>query len=411
MDKPTHDIEGAIAHLKENGHDHPVLEALTSEAAVESMRAVNHDDGIQHRPKPAGDPGVRRDGDGVLVYGKDRVMEVYQNAEGNYSVTGYARRSRRCFGDFFLGMDAGPEYDRQSSAINKAIGAISAEEGFALAMEVVTGLLPGLKGDPVDAQKVTDAMLAGICKPLFGLPDEHFIISGGISFHLFPPGRCPGDYAPLSGYLFLPDPGVALTLGGVAFGHILKEQTDKYVAGVRKKGGEAPGQLAKVLFETIPEAEDDLLSRTLIGIMMGLLPTIEGNMVKVLEGLHASGAYFDLMHKIGQLPAPATFPAALAILQDPMFMAMQEDPMPPAVWRTAVKDHELGGVPVKAGEKVTVAIKSATQEDLKAGRIGVSAVFGGDRSADPHPLHACPGYELSIGLMIGTLTALMLAGR
>jgi hypothetical protein len=38
-------------------------------------------------------------------------------------------------------------------------------------------------------------------------------------------------------------------------------------------------------------------------------------------------------------------------------------------------------------------------------------VFGGRRQSEPHPVHACPAYEMAMGTMLGILTALLQAGE
>jgi hypothetical protein len=54
-----------------------------------------------------------------------------------------------------------------------------------------------------------------------------------------------------------------------------------------------------------------------------------------------------------------------------------------------------------------VSLVSATQQDLAEDKTDVFAVFGGDRSQDPHPTHACPGYQMAIGVLLGVIAALL----
>ena len=81
-------------------------------------------------------------------------------------------------------------------------------------------------------------------------------------------------------------------------------------------------------------------------------------------------------------------------------------PTPDAVWRTAVKAHTLGTknpVQVNPGDKIYISIIQAMQEDLRAGVTDVCPVFGGNRRATPHPTHACPGLEMAMGVLLGTI--------
>ncbi len=408
MSEVDHDFEQTIENLKS---DHEMQATLTKAASTD-MRAVHLPARQSLQERQSDDPGVRRTKDGILVYGKDRVMEVFLNAEGNYSVTGYANRSERAFGDFFLGMDAGPKYDAQASNINKAIMSMTLEDGFAAGVKATKTVLASLEGSPPDPSDLVDGMLAEVCRPLFGIPDGHLIISGSLEFHLLGPCRCPGDYTPLSAFIFLPDPEFPIKLLGPYLGRMLKRETLEFVKDLRKAGKPPEAPLTRVLYQTIPPEQDDLFARTLVGVMMGLLPTTEGNMEQVLKSMHGDGSYFELAKKIQALPEPLDADAVVAILRDPMYRAMQASPMPPAVWRTAAKDHMLGPLAVRTGDKIDISIKDATAEDLKNGKADVDAIFGGCRSSEhPCPLHSCPGFELAIGIMLGTLATAMKSGR
>jgi hypothetical protein len=83
--------------------------------------------------------------------------------------------------------------------------------------------------------------------------------------------------------------------------------------------------------------------------------------------------------------------------------------VPDMVWRTATGAHQLGAVQVQAGETVVIGIVSATQEALGAGRTDVYPVFGGER-AGSHPTHACPGYEIGMGVLLGMISGVLEAG-
>ena len=86
--------------------------------------------------------------------------------------------------------------------------------------------------------------------------------------------------------------------------------------------------------------------------------------------------------------------------------AMQFRSSPELIWRTAQNEGDnLGGVPLVRGDVVVVALVSAMHEGLAKNLHDVMPVFGGDRSKDPHPTHACPGYAAAMGVMLGVLAA------
>jgi hypothetical protein len=54
-----------------------------------------------------------------------------------------------------------------------------------------------------------------------------------------------------------------------------------------------------------------------------------------------------------------------------------------------------------------VGILSATQQLQAAGQADLRPVFGGMRSDPGHPQHACPGYAMAMGVLVGMLAGLM----
>jgi cytochrome P450 len=87
--------------------------------------------------------------------------------------------------------------------------------------------------------------------------------------------------------------------------------------------------------------------------------------------------------------------------------AMQLRPSPELVWRTAKRPHKLGNVNVEKGELVVVSIVSAMQQCLESKDDDIYAVFGGKREGDSPPTHACPGYKMAMGVLMGILSAFL----
>lgn len=374
----------------------------------------------------------------IVVDGKAQVMAVFANPDGNYTVTGYGERSSKSFGDFFLGMDAGPEYDRQAADINAAIQKITVEEGFDLGRDGARAAYKTLNGGKAESggsllgrifgafrsapvagpapavDVVSSHMLADVTKALFGIPDEKFIVTGviGDTEVSRPPSACPADFTPLSASLFWPDPGPRLARGGEVLGQLLAYQTAQLVAKLRATGAPPPGRLTKVLFDTIPPEDDARLVRTLIGTMMGLLPTINGNLVEVMNKLHADNEVPALRAAIARLGADPSYAAVYDILKPLVYAAMQQNPVPKEVWRIAAKDHVISGeteISVKKGDMVVVSIKKATKADHKKKVVDVSAIFGGMRTGKGRrPTHGCPGYAAAMGIIFGALSVILI---
>jgi hypothetical protein len=87
--------------------------------------------------------------------------------------------------------------------------------------------------------------------------------------------------------------------------------------------------------------------------------------------------------------------------------SMQLRPSPELVWRTVTRHHDLGPVAVAPGDLVVLSIVSATQQCLQQQIVDVYPIFGGDRSKPEHPTHACPGYQASMGVLLGIVAGFL----
>jgi hypothetical protein len=354
--------------------------------------------------------GVVRTADGVVVTSKELVMEVFLNAAGNYSVEGYQKRMSQSIGPIYLGMDWGPEYEKLSTRANAAIGGVTRKEAFDYALQETRAALAALP-DPTafDIQEISDTVLAAVCKYWFDVPDGEFVQSGGWKFsNLLPPARCPGDYTPPSAYIFHPDPDLLLTFIGQRTGQMLREAVAKLVATRRGAGNPPQGALSRAFFEIFPDSpgDDDLLARVIIGAMMGMLPTVNGNLTATVKTWQKSATFLALQAKLKNSSETDEFLRAHEVIEQPLQETMQMMPTPDAVWRTAIKEHTLGTknpVQVHPGDKIYISIIQAMQEDLGNGITDVCPVFGGNRRATPHPTHACPGFEMAMGVLLGVI--------
>jgi hypothetical protein len=351
--------------------------------------------------------GVIRTADGVVVTSKELVMQVFLNAEENYSVKGYNERASNSIGPIYLGLDWGPEYQEQSTKANAAIMAVTRRDAFEVALKETRTALKALP-DPAafDIQNISDTVLAAVCTYWFDVPDGEFVQAGGFALsNVLPPARCPADYTYPSAYIFHPDPDVVLTMLGERTGQMLREAVGKLVASLRTTGKQPQGVLSKAFFEAFPNpADNDLLARVIIGAMMGMLPTVNGNLNSTVKSWQRSSTFMALQGKLKKSTQEDEFARAQEVIQPALEQEMQMAPTPDAVWRTAVKAHTLGTknpVQVNPGDKIYISIVQAMQEDLRGGITDVCPVFGGNRHVTPHPVHACPGIEAAMGVLLG----------
>lgn len=344
----------------------------------------------------------------VFARTKDLAMQVLSDRAQVYSVSGYNDRARQLFGEIYLGLDKGDEYDRQAGKVNAAIRALSVTEAFDIALGAVRDKLAA---EPAASDgDVIVAMLARACTRWFDLPDGSRVVEGGPRAEApAPPARCPADYAVPSACMFYSDGDRLIGDGSRAIGAILRAAHLDYVKHLKTQSRAPVGPLSRAVFDAFPDSEDDLRARTIIGVMMGMLPTTYFNLSFVLEAWRSGGGarFAELQHELSRQRGNNPCERAYAVLRQPMFSAMQARPMPPEVWRTATRDHALGDLTVTAGDKVVVDIATVTASDLERGKSDVFAIFGGDSGAQSPPTHACPGYEAAIALMLGTLTGLL----
>jgi len=257
---------------------------------------------------------------------------------------------------------------------------------------------------------IVDEVLALVSAEWFGVPDGIEVVPGGWHWGIEGAPACPAHFGAPSRYMFQPNPGEEATALGRQSGKALNEAVGRLVRSHRASGSAPASPLGRAMFEAIPD-DDDRLTRTLIGVMMGFLPTVDGNLRGALYEWVNDRSLWDYQLAYLGDPGVTSLDKALNVLWPRLERTMQLRPVPELVWRTALVRHQIGSVEVEAGEKVVVSIVSATHESLDNDERGVFPVFGGDRSREVHPTHACPGYRMAVGVMLGTLAALLQSAR
>lgn len=370
---------------------------------------------------------------GVLVGAADRVQEVLRNQPARYSVKGYGERMRDSIGEGFLGMDDDNGHKEQAPLVNTVLESISEAQAFAAAYQVAQGGLaqlkleaqgllaafpPGQRPDgipadtPLDLERLSEGVMAKLCNVWFGQPDGAAV--WGTELH--PPGqpaapRCPRELFRVSRYVFGPHPSPAVCQAGRDAGQGLLAAITTWLS--RTPAEQLPPLTQKIvaIAAAVPGAPADLPARTLAGVMLGFPPTTHGNLVTALAAWVQTRKLWELQpiwHEVPDTATPAQRHAeAVARLRPTLIATLNQRPTPFQIWRRALSDHRLGGVDIAAGRQLVVGLGSATQQDPLRHHI----FFGGDR-ADPAgpPPHACPGYAMGMGVMLGVIAAVLDAG-
>ena len=164
------------------------------------------------------------------------------------------------------------------------------------------------------------------------------------------------------------------------------------------------------ILRAFPGAEfDALTAHTFSGVLMGFLPTVDGNLRLSLNEWLRDGTFWSLRAVCAQRADLSAYERADLLLRLPLIEVMQLRPSPELVWRKVKGDGvQIGKESLSNGAIVVLSLVSATQQCLSEGkRDVVLPIFGGERTEDGrHPTHACPGYKAGMGVLLGMLGAM-----
>jgi hypothetical protein len=383
--------------------------------------------------------GTTKNDYGRLIGGADQVLKVLKDGGKTYSVCGYGRRLQETVGRGYLGEDE-PEHGRQAESrsrqgVNQAIADISEEQAFTLAAHTTNAVLArwptaGLPGPGGSVEKAVDIValsewvLASLCTQWFGLPDrdEKFMVNRNSPDT--GKARCPGHFLSVSRYVFWPYPSDAETAEAKLHGKAVLASVQGLLAAASSNDPQAPklGSLAQSIKELMADdsSHPDIVARTIAGVMLGFPPTVHLNFLSVMRAWienHATNpslerkiSLWDLQEElVASKVDPDDHKALSALLRGPLLAQMRKSPVPELVWREAAGSMPGPGdnEPDKIGLGLVAALKDEHTDDRM--------MFGGARppagTTDAlETVHACPGYDMAIGVLLGMTTALMLAG-
>ncbi|MFZ5550843.1 MAG: hypothetical protein ACOZJX_19250 [Pseudomonadota bacterium] len=387
--------------------------------------------------------GALRTPHGVLVCDASLVRRVLARSGSDFTVNGYHQRMKPSIGEIYLGLDdrgPGCPYREQSEVPNRAIQAITSEEAFDTAsrsvhrkLALMTGfekMLARATNRPawelnLNLKEIVDQVIEDLCRAWFGLPGppapddpraptppaEPEFAAGPARWDWADgtPPRCPGNFSAPSRYFFQPWPNDTVEDFGRRYGSTLTQAMLAYVQRRRQLAALPAEPLAKAIFSMRTggqPASDELVARTLVGAMMGFIPTLDGALRLVLNEWLRDGDFWSLRASWVAAQTASAQAETTKALDVALRRAMQLRPMPELVWRVVARDCHLGPLALKEGETVVVSLVSAMHQALEEGSDDVMAMFGGDRAAHPFS-HACPGYAAAMGALRGALAALV----
>ncbi|MBL8376749.1 MAG: Dyp-type peroxidase [Burkholderiales bacterium] len=393
--------------------------------------------------------GALRTPYGVLVADRRLIMQVLTTPGERYSVCGYRERMKGSIGEIYLGMDGqsqDSEYERIASEVNGEVSKFTTLEAFDLARRETKRWIDSFVAGEEDlarklkrkkwelhleAREISDRVLAEVCRHWFGLSEDKEIFKEGSQTWAWEEGkppRYPGHFTAPSRYFFQPWPSRDVERLGRRYGQSLTTAFEAFLRPYFPPGcssasypltpDNAPAPLARAIIDAARKNSWPLetVARVFVGVIMGFVPTIDGNFRLILNEWLKDGTFWKMRNLAAELSTESPAEKQLKFMDKCVLptlkRTMQLRPSPELIWRTATTFDRIGDVSVRPGDMIVLSLVSATQQCLEhddGGKPDVYPVFGGDRKANPHPTHACPGYAAAMGLLQGMMFAFLRA--
>lgn len=396
---------------------------------LEQWRRLLEDDGTRAaawaevRARPYN--GVRDTEYGVLVGSKAAVLEVLKDDGRRFSVGGYGECMEQSIGLGYLGQDdLGPHAGHQLpyvEKVNKAIEGVTEAQAYGAAVTAAGGVLkdlldrqPGALGSRaaiVNLSAFAGGVTTALCLQWFGLPDGACVEAGARSDEEHP-GKplCPGNWLAVSRYVFSPRPWPVAKRIAEPQGQDLRQAVKDFLASSARKGPLTEAIVAAL--QKVPDTQvgPDAPARIVAGVILGIPATLIGNLLTVLMKWIGDRSLWDRQQEFLALARQPDYDDASRLLRQQLLCTMSASPVPYMDWRTVVEDTEICGVKVKADKDkpLIVGLGSAMQDAGETSKL----MFGGSTDPDDpeYTTHACPGYGMAVGAMLGSVAALLTAG-
>ena len=378
--------------------------------------------------------GVEKIGTSVMVGSYETVMQVLRDPGSTYSAAGYGERMTETLGHSPFGQDdVGPERGHERDfvgAVKQAVAnAVSEPQAYAvahrftekyLARQLAGAKAMGLPGAPVDIIELGTDLIAELCMLWFGVDyGDKGVAERGFIDRAATRVRCPGHLLAVARHVFSADPNTTVQPLAKAQGAALKAAAAVWVRDAAAAPSAAVLNAVLKAIDGAPSAKGlgkDERNGTVANVMLGMPATLLGTWSKLLIRWSESRELWRLQHEMSLPPGTSALHAhASAVLRESLIRTMAEDPVADGIWRTVKQPHLFRGVDVENGDVVWLGLGSALAGLPEAQRMAMAEdlLFGGawQPGATDGPPHACPGRGLAIGVLLGALAALLLAGQ
>lgn len=359
---------------------------------------------------------------GLLEARKPEVLEVLRDGGTTHSVCGYGRRFAGTLGEGFLGLDD-PRHRELAvdTGIKKAIAAIDEQRAFdktlAFARRRITDIVARLTGlgqaPAIDILRLCDDVVADLCREWWGLPDEQHMRRGGTAWRVEKDDEtamCPRDFVFVARHNFGAHPSPHERHRGTTRGKAIEAAVRAWLKDTPTAGlPELSGKIHRALHGK-PDG-DDIVPWTIAGTMLGFGPSTIAHFALVMRewvepGQDGGTSLWDLqVALLAEGTAADTHAAAERVLRGPLVAQMRREPVPGILWR------ERPGSTCAAGDpeppKLALGLHGLMDDpDAEA------LMFGGELDENDRlfGVHACPGHGMALGVLMGLVAALVLAG-
>lgn len=322
------------------------------------------------RPKPI------KVGSLVLVTRHAHVVDALRRDTDFLAGDSYRDEIERTNGPFVLGMDRGPQLSRESLALYSALGRYDLKQLAVDAKKEAQKLLETLGSDFDAVQDFVWPVCGWTTQRMFGLggvdPLLFRHVSRSIFYHVFL------DVAKSS----------AVRERAIAAGELLKSWLSEEIARRRASGSSQFGSDFMGLLMADATLDDDAIRRTLGGVLVGSIDTINGVAARVLTIVDRSPKLRQRM--IGALQRPVQFNGYC-------LEAHRHWAQTPMIVRRALRPTQLGGTSINAGDRLFLFTHAAM---FDAGAFNNPLHFRPDRPATSYlhyggGVHACAGRALA----------------
>ncbi|MDV3457924.1 Dyp-type peroxidase [Sphingomonas sp. HF-S4] len=356
---------------------------------------------------------------GYFVASHARILEILRDDGARFSNAGAGARMRETIGLFHLGMDpSGPDYHGEAGTANKALASVTSEMAFDAAREAtkqILGKIFQLRSAPVVAvdliKDLIEPLLGMLAKSWFDVPDGTQVELGPQDWRM-PPARkprFPGDFWNPSRYAFNPFPTPETERLAVIQGKASVAAVAEHIGTVGR--GSLTGSVSsRIAADKTAYPTDADLARVLVGSMIGAVPTVAGNALRIVSDMLKDGS-FDPVQRQWRTTSDQGHASALALLRPATDKIFLKTPIPELLWRTAAADGVmLGEIPLRKGDRIVFSLEAASRERNANGAVDRDIPFG-RASEGRSTAHGCPAHAMADGIILGLVAGMAESGN